>query len=57
MKTKNNSLQLMMNLVMAEDLLNKAKKQLSEGKLVDVKYYNETLKYVSKFILESQIQI
>ena len=55
MKTEISSLQIITNLVMAEDLLSKAKKQLSEGKVVDIKYYNETLKYASKFILESQI--
>lgn len=47
--------QLMTNLVMAEDLLKKAKKELSEGKEIDVKDYNEALKYASKFILESLI--
>lgn len=52
---KMEALQLMTNLVMAEDLLNKAKKELSEGKEIDVKNYNKALKYVSKFILESRI--
>lgn len=47
--------QLMTNLVMAEDLLKKAKKELSEGKGIDVKNYNNALKYASKFILESRI--
>lgn len=54
METDINPLQLMTNLVIAENLLNKAKKELSEGKVVNVKYYNETLKYASKFILESR---
>lgn len=49
------ALQLMTNLVMAEDLLNKAKKELTEGKEVDVKNYNKALKYASKFILKSRI--
>ena len=47
--------QLITNLVMAEDLLKKAKKELSEGKEIDVKNYNNALKYASKFILESRI--
>lgn len=47
--------QLMTNLVMAEDLLKKAKKELSEGKEIDVKNYNNALKYASEFILESRI--
>ena len=33
MKTEISSLQIMTNLVMADDLLSKAKKQLSEGKV------------------------
>lgn len=49
------ALQLMTNLVMAEDLLNKAKKELTEGKEIDVNNYNKALEYASKFIIESRI--
>lgn len=46
--------QLLTNLVIAEDLLEKAKKYLRKG-TIDIKDYNEALKYASKFIIESQI--
>lgn len=46
--------QLLTNLVIAEDLIEKAKKYLRKGG-IDVKDYNEVLKYASKFILESRI--
>lgn len=46
--------QLLTNLVIAEDLLEKAKKYLRKG-TIDINDYNEALKYASKFIIESQI--
>ena len=46
--------QLLMNLVVAEDLVEKAKKYLSKG-TIDIDDYNGALKYASKFILESMI--
>ena len=48
--------QLLTNLVIAEDLVEKAKKYLRKG-TIDIKDYNDALKYASKFILESQIQV
>ena len=46
--------QLLTNLVIAEDLVEKAKKYLRKG-TIDIDDYNEALKYASKFILESRI--
>lgn len=46
--------QLLTNLVIAEDLIEKAKKYIRKG-TIDIDDYNEALKYASKFILESQI--
>lgn len=46
--------QLLTNLVIAEDLVEKAKKYILKG-TIDINDYNEALKYASKFILESQI--
>ena len=46
--------QLITNLVIAEDLVEKAKKYLRKG-TIDIKDYNEALKYASEFILESRI--
>ena len=48
--------QLLTNLVIAEDLVEKAKKYVRKG-TIDIDDYNASLKYASKFILESQIQI
>lgn len=48
--------QLLTNLVIAEDLVEKAKKYLRKG-TIDINDYNEALKYASKFILESKIQV
>lgn len=47
--------QLITNLVIAEDLVEKAKKYLRKGS-IDIKDYNNALKYASKFILESRIE-
>ena len=53
--------QLMTNLVMAENLLEKAKKSLFYGDIgdnevkIDKSDYNNALKYASEFILESRI--
>lgn len=53
--------QLMTNLVMAENLLEKAKKSLFYGDIgdnevqIDKSDYNFALEYASKFILESHI--
>ena len=44
--------QLLTNLVIAEDLVEKAKIYLRKG-TIDIEDYNEALKYASKFILES----
>lgn len=49
-----NQEQLLTNLVIAEDLVEKAKKYLRKG-TIDIDDYNKALKYASKFILESQI--
>lgn len=46
---------LITNLVIAEDLVEKAKKYLRKG-TIDIKDYNNALKYASKFILESRIE-
>ena len=46
--------QLLTNLVIAEDLIEKAKKYVYKG-TIDIKDYNNALKYASKFILESRI--
>ena len=46
--------QLLTNLVIAENLVEKAKKYLRKG-TIDIEDYNEALKYASKFILESRI--
>lgn len=46
--------QLLTNLVIAEDLVGKAKKYLRKG-TIDINDYNNALKYASKFILESQV--
>ena len=46
--------QLLTNLVIAEDLVDKAKKYLIKG-TIDVNDYNNALKYASKFIIDSQI--
>lgn len=46
--------QLLTNLVIAENLVEKAKKYLCKG-TIDIKDYDEALKYASKFILESRI--
>ena len=46
--------QLLTNLVIAEDLVEKAKIYLRKG-AIDIEDYNEALKYASKFILESRI--
>lgn len=46
--------QLITNLVIAEDLVEKAKKYLRKG-TIDIKDYNNALKYASEFILESRI--
>lgn len=48
--------QLLTNLVIAEDLVEKAKKYIRRG-TIDIEDYNEALKYASKFILDSQIQV
>ena len=46
--------QLLTNLVIAEDLVDKAKKYLIKG-TIDVNDYNNALKYASKFIIDSRI--
>lgn len=46
--------QLITNLVIAEGLVEKAKKYLRKG-TIDIKDYNNALKYASEFILESRI--
>lgn len=46
--------QLLTNSVIAEDLIEKAKKCLNRG-TVDIEDYNKDLKYASKFILDSRI--
>ena len=46
--------QLLTNLVIAEDLVDKAKKYLIKG-TIDVNDYNNALKYASKLIIDSQI--
>ena len=46
--------QLLTNLVIAEDLVEKAKKYLIKG-TIDVNDYNNALKYASKFIIDSRI--
>ena len=46
--------QLLTNLVIAENLVEKAKKYLRKG-IIDINDYNNALKYASKFILESRI--
>ena len=51
---KHDQEQLLTNLVIAEDLLEKAKKYLCKG-TIDINDYNNSLKYASKFILESRI--
>lgn len=47
--------QLITNLVIAEDLVEKAKKYIRKGS-IDIKDYNNALKYASEFILESRIE-
>ena len=51
---KVNQEQLITNLVIAEDLIEKAEKYLRKG-TIDINDYNDALKYASKFILESRI--
>lgn len=51
---KVNQEQLITNLVIAEDLIEKAKKYLRNG-TIDIKDYNDALRYASKFILESRV--
>lgn len=51
---KHDQEQLLTNLVIAEDLVEKAKNYLRKG-TIDINDYNEALKYASKFIIESQI--
>lgn len=46
--------QLITNLVIAEDLVGKAKKHIRKG-TIDIDDYNKALKYASKFILDSRI--
>lgn len=46
--------QLLTNLVIAEDLIEKAKKYIRKG-TIDIDDYNNALKYASKFILESYV--
>lgn len=46
--------QLITNLVIAKDLVDKAQKYLHKG-MIDINDYNNALKYASKFILESKI--
>jgi hypothetical protein len=46
--------QLLTNLAIAEDLVEKAKKYLRKG-TIDIQDYNKALKCASQFILESQI--
>lgn len=46
--------QLITNLVIAEDLIEKAKKYLSKG-TIDINDYNDTLKHASKFVLDCTI--
>ena len=52
--SKVNQEQLLTNLVIAEDLVEKAKKYLIKG-TIDVNDYNNALKYASKFIINSRI--
>lgn len=51
---KTNQEQLIANLVIAEDLVDKAQKYLHKG-IIDINDYNNALKYASEFILESKI--
>lgn len=46
--------QLLMNLVIAEDLIEKANKYVRKG-TIDIKDYNDALKHASNFILDSII--
>lgn len=48
--------QLIANFVIAEDLIEKAKKYICKG-TIDIKDYNNALKYASKLILESRIPV